>query len=336
MSGFILPAALLVLLGLAFAVSALWARSRPLALALAIGVPLAAGLYAWHRAPAPSATTTTATAAAPGAPQVDMDAALREVEARLARNPADLEGWVVLGQARMARKEYAAARTALAKAHALAPDNTAIGVGYAEALMRTDPNGRFPAEAVALLLRAAKDSPPNERAVYFLGEDRLQAGQPAQAAELWQALLPGMDAASASKLRQRIADARRQAGMPPLPAAGSGPGLAITVRLDPTLAKAAGEGGVLYVFARAPGGGGPPLAVRRITPGTWPVELTLSDADSPLPAATLSGAARVEVAARLSRSGDASPAPGDLESEAVDVAPADGKPVSLLIARVRP
>ena len=48
MSGFLLPAALLVLLAVAFAVSALWQKSRGLALAIAVVLPLAVvGLYAF-------------------------------------------------------------------------------------------------------------------------------------------------------------------------------------------------------------------------------------------------------------------------------------------------
>jgi cytochrome c-type biogenesis protein CcmH len=337
MTGFLLPAALLVLLAVAFAVSMLWAKSRGLALALALGLPLAAaGLYAWRGTPAalaPGATTPAADVRHPG---VDIDAALQEVEARVAADPSDWEGWVVLGQARMQRGDYDAARDALANAHKLVPDDDAIGVGYAEALMRTDPNHRFPAEAVALLLRAAKANPPNERAVFFLGMDRMQAGHPDQAAELWETLLPGLDPAAAAALRKQIDIARQQAGKPPLPAAVAGPGLAITVGIDPSLAKAAADGGVLFVFARAPGGGGPPLAAKRITPTAWPVELTLTDADSPMPAARLSSAERVEIVARLSRSGDAAGASGDLESAPVEAALADGKPLMVLLARVRP
>jgi cytochrome c-type biogenesis protein CcmH len=336
MTSFLFPAALLVLLAVAFAVSALWTSSRRLAIALAVAVPLAAiGLYAWRGTPAALEPGATTPVAAP-ANQPDMDAALAQVEARLKADPGDWEGWVVLGQARMERQEYALARAALAQAHALKPDEPAIGVGYAEALMRTDPNHRFPAEAVALLLKAAKANPPNERAVFFLGMDRMQAGEPAQAAKLWETLLPTLDPAAAQALRKQIDIARRQAGEPPLPAVAAAPGLDVTVQMDPSLAKLAVPGEVLYVFARAPGGQGPPVAVKQFVPQVWPVAVTLTDADSPMPAAKLSQAGRVEVVARLSRSGDAMGASGDLESEPVVASLADHAPVALLLARVRP
>lgn len=83
----------------------------------------------------------------------------------------------------------------------------------------------------------------------------------------------------------------------PAAAPASGPGVRVTVDLD---AGAKQRSGILFVIARN-AGSGPPVAVKRIVAGTFPVEVELTSADSmmgqPLPASF-----RLE--ARLDSDGD--------------------------------
>jgi cytochrome c-type biogenesis protein CcmH len=220
MTAYLLPVALLALLAVAFAVSVLWQRSRPLAFALAIVPLVAAGLYAWRSQPtasvesgAPAAATPTASTPAPasaaaqaGAP-TGGDAAVADLEAKLQAAPDRWEDWALLGRIRMEQGQFAAARDAFAKAHGLVPDNDAVAVGYAEALLRASPDQRFPPEAVVLLERAVRADPPDERAVFFLGIQRMLEDQPGAAADLWESLLPRVDEAAAATLRPQIAAA---------------------------------------------------------------------------------------------------------------------------------
>jgi cytochrome c-type biogenesis protein CcmH len=110
----------------------------------------------------------------------------------------------------------------------------------------------------------------------------------------------------------------------------------VEVDIDPTLRKAVAAGDVLFVFARSTDGAGPPLAVQRVAAGDWPVRLRLSDADSPMPAGKLSSVAQVVVHARVSKSGNAQGANGDLEADPVTVDTRAHEPVHLLITRSRP
>jgi cytochrome c-type biogenesis protein CcmH len=347
MSGFVLPAALLVLLVAAFAVSALWQSSRRLALAIAIALPvLAAGLLLWRGtapaidAPPPVAATPADAADAPrDAAPVDVEALVADLERKLEADPSQWEGWVLLGRVRLDQGDTAAARAAFARAHQLVPDNDLVAVGYAETLMRTDPEQRFPPEAVALLERAAQAQPADERALFFLGLHRLASGEPAAAADLWETLLPRLPPDAAVALRQQIAAARAQAGQadvpPPAPAA-AGPTLRLSIAAEPRLAEAARLGAIVFVFARtAPDQRGPPVAAKRIVAGDWPLAVTLSDADSVMPTAKLSAQREVFVTARLSLAGNATGAPGDLESPTVRVRVADGANATLTLDRVR-
>ena len=100
--------------------------------------------------------------------------------------------------------------------------------------------------------------------------------------------------------------------------------------------SAARPGDVLFVFARSADGKGPPFAARRVEVGQWPVTVGLSDADSPMPAAKLGTQQQVVIQARLSHSGDATPASGDLEADPLTVKVGDGNTASLVLNRTRP
>ena len=64
-----------------------------------------------------------------------------------------------------------------------------------------------------------------------------------------------------------------------------------------------------------------PLAVLRIPAGELPKEFTLDDSMAMAPGAKLSGAAAVIVEARVSRSGNALPQPGDFAGRSAPIKP---------------
>jgi cytochrome c-type biogenesis protein CcmH len=119
-------------------------------------------------------------------------------------------------------------------------------------------------------------------------------------------------------------------------AADVGPTLAITVRIEPTLANLAAPGDILFVFARRPDGKGPPVAAKRIVIDKLPLDVTLSDGDSPMPAGKLSSQKTVLVMARLSKSGNAQASSGDVESDPATVTLSDAKPITLSLTRALP
>ena len=57
-----------------------------------------------------------------------------------------------------------------------------------------------------------------------------------------------------------------------------------------------------------------PVAVERLTAAQLPAEITLDDADNAMPNLSLSQMTQVVVGARISKSGNAIPQPGDLEA----------------------
>ena len=93
-----------------------------------------------------------------------------------------------------------------------------------------------------------------------------------------------------------------------------------------------GSQAVLFIFARAPGGG-PPLAVIRAAASSLPGQFTLSDANSMIPGRSLSGNEELALVARISASGEPTEQPGDWYAQKT-VRPADGGVVELVIDQV--
>lgn len=329
MSAFAASLAVLLLAALAIGLAPLWRGQRRLALGVA--VLLAAGtvmLYALLGTPAALDASNIRR------PET-LEEAIAQLQRRLSEEPESIEGWVLLARAQMSQGRWSEGRDALARAHALAPDNPDLAVEYADALMRAAPDGRFPPEAVALLEGVLKEQPTHQRGLFYLGAQRLQAGQPAEAAEIWERLLPLLQGDTAAALREQIGLAREQAGLPPLAdgqAPAAGPAITVTVQLEPALAGRLRGDEVLYVFARTVDGASLPVAVKRLPATGFPVTVSLSDADGLMPAQSLSQQARVRLLARISRSGDAAAAPGDLEAAPVELEVADGAAATLRIA----
>ena len=86
-----------------------------------------------------------------------------------------------------------------------------------------------------------------------------------------------------------------------------------TVTLDPALKARVADTDMVFIFARAAEGPRMPLAVIRKTVKDLPLRFTLDDSMAVMPSLKLSSVARVIVGARISKSGNATPTPGDLQ-----------------------
>ena len=89
------------------------------------------------------------------------------------------------------------------------------------------------------------------------------------------------------------------------------------------------------LLARRGEAGGPPLAVVRRSVHSWPVSITMTDADAMVPGSSLAGAGTLDLVARISRSGQPTANSGDLYGElSYDFAAT--APMSLIIDRIVP
>lgn len=329
---FALIACAAALLALGLVLRPMWrARPRSAAALLAGLVALAAGLYQWVGTP--SALDAT---------MVKRPATIEEAVAQLERNREhfpDHEGWVMLATAyaRLGRNEEA--RDAWEQVLSREPNDANFLAAAAEARARADAANRFDDRALGHLRHALKTDPRHQRARFFLGIALRQRGEAAEAARTWEPLLSEVDAENGATLRAEIDAARRDAGLPPLPAAApataasTADALTVKVALDPAFAARVRLRGdaTVFVIARAPDGPPMPVAVEKRRVSELPLTVSLDDGDSPMPTAKLSSLREVEVVARLSESGNAMRQEGDIESAPVRVALPAKAPVELVL-----
>jgi cytochrome c-type biogenesis protein CcmH len=93
-----------------------------------------------------------------------------------------------------------------------------------------------------------------------------------------------------------------------------------TVRLAPALARQVKPDDTVFVFARAAEGPPMPLAVMRARAADLPLQFALNDTMAMAQGMTVSAHPRIVVTARVSKSGSAKPAPGDLQGASAPVA----------------
>ncbi len=133
---------------------------------------------------------------------------------RMKNNPDDLAGWRKLGRAYVVLGDFASARDAWARAAALAPSDTEVLLGYAEALVGNESDDtKLPAEFAPLVERIRTIAPDNKLGLFFAGLVERAAGRTAEARILWRQLIDQLPAGSPDRaLLQRRLDALDSGG----------------------------------------------------------------------------------------------------------------------------
>jgi cytochrome c-type biogenesis protein CcmH len=258
---------------------------------------------------------------------------------RLKSQPEDVEGWAMLGRSHSILGQYPQAVTAFQRVITLRPDDAQGHADLADA-MGMAAGRKLDGEPEKLIAKALQLDPGNVKALGLAGTIALQRGDAAQAAKHWELALRKVEPGSemASNLLAAANEARQKTGQPPLPApaAVAAPGMAaapamadgakpappaapgtgtvqVRITLAPALAAKAAPDDTLFIFARAPQGGRAPLAILRKQVRDLPLAVTLDDSLAMSPAMRLSSVTQVVVGARISKSGNAMPQPGDLQ-----------------------
>lgn len=117
------------------------------------------------------------------------------------------------------------------------------------------------------------------------------------------------------------------------PAAAAASRVSGTVSLDATLAGQVAPDDTVFVFARATQGPRMPLAIVQVKVRDLPYRFSLDDSMAMTPELKISGFPEIVVAARISKSGNATPAAGDLEGVSAAVRPGTGD-IGVAIDRV--
>ncbi len=198
--------------------------SPALLLAAALLVPAGAfALYLWLGNPTvesvpfserPSPSPATAAAPPPSLPDVEtMMAGLR---ARLAENPADLQGWIMLARSAGVLGDYGEAIEAYGRALALNPDMPSVHSALGEARVMAA-EGVVTETAQRAFEAALAGDPEDPRARFYLAMAREQDGDLQGALDALRALLAEApaDATWTEGVRQRAAGLAEALGLDP-------------------------------------------------------------------------------------------------------------------------
>ena len=319
MTTFLIVAVVLGVLTAAWMLRPLWSSGQSRGLPLGLGIAFCAaaiGLYVlWSRwswpADAPSIADTPA-------------AMVKRLAKRLENEPEDVAGWLMLGRSYVALEQFPLALRAYQRADRLEGGRNAEAlVGMAEAMV-LQADGVVDERAGRIFEQALLLAPDSERALFFAGVAAQRRGDAATAIARFQSLLALNPPENIRPiLEQQIAvlqsgvgaAAPAATGTPAasgVPAAsGAQARVRVSIAIAPAFASRVTPGATLFVFVRKPGQPGPPLAVKRL-PAALPVTVELGPEDSMVPGLAISAGDSVEVSAKISADGSATPRSGDV------------------------
>jgi cytochrome c-type biogenesis protein CcmH len=306
------------------------------AFVLAVG----AGGYAWLGNPAAtqvgpmgSAMTPESAPAAASAPHSTESAQIlamtESLAAKLKADPKNAEGWAMLARSYAVLGRYEEATSAYKKALELRPEDARLYADLADAVAVTQ-GRKLDGEPARLVAKSLSLDPANFKGLSLAGTIAFEKQDFKGAVDLWTKALKNAPADNPDLVRQMtgaLEDARQRAGLPPVealkvkdaqaaePVAASGAEVSGRVTLSKALVGKVSPEDTVFVFARAAQGPRMPLAILRKQVKDLPTDFKLTDALAMSPQMKLSGFPEVVVGARVSRSGQAMPQPGDWQGQ---------------------
>lgn len=246
---------------------------------------------------------------------------------RLKQNPDDATGWTMLGRSYAVLGRYQESADAYARAVTLVGDDANLLADYADTLAMAR-GGNLIGEPMQIVQRGLKVDPKNVKLLALAGSAEFAQKKYAEAVRYWERSLaeipPGSDFRRA--VESSIEEARKAGSLPAAPenktqVAADSKAITGTVSLAPGLASQVEPGDTLFVFARPAKGARMPVAILRVAASQLPYTYRLDDSQAMAAGNALSSQAEVVVGARISKSGNALPQPGDLEGASAPVAP---------------
>ena len=275
-------------------------------------------------------------------PQHTMQELITRLEKRLQENPADAEGWMMLGRTYMTLKRYSDASRAFEKVISQIGEKASVLLALADATAMSN-NGQISGKPLELVEKALAMSPNEPTGLWLAGMGYEEQGRYRKAIQSWQKLLPLLkDEQSKQKVNSMISRANSHLGDNPVEAPAStvatsqDKSILVNVDIAPALKNKIPSDTTVFIFARPKSGSRMPLAVVRKLVKDLPVQVTLNDAMAMTEATRLSQFNAVNVVARVSFSGSAMAQPGDYQSDTQVAEPGQKGMVKLLIEKQLP
>lgn len=258
--------------------------------------------------------------AAPGQAAGGLDTVVNKLAEKMAADPNNGEGWLLLAKTYYELQKFAEADAAYAKGAALMTLDAPTLADWADAHAASK-NAQWDAEGRKLVERALAADPRNAKALALSGSEAFDRGDYKAAIDFWTRLkaVPFTELMDSRILDGNIeeAKARLTGAKPAGDAKSAGPApksatVAGVVTLNPALQGKVSPNDTIFVTAKAPDGAGAPLAVWRYKGSDFPIEFRLDDSSAILPGRTISQFPEVLVTAKVSKTGNAEPGKGDI------------------------
>ena len=252
-----------------------------------------------------------------------------ELTKRLAQEPNNADGWVMLARVERSLSHYASAEKALTKSLSLS-QNDDVEIERAEVLAQIN-HGSFKGEPWSIILKVLKANPDQGNALLLAGSAAFSEERYADALKYWQRVQKFVppESPDSAALMDAIAKAQERLGIKPSSQSTNTAGVSGPSALPPKTGDAAKSkligrvdvssalatkihpSDTVFIYAVPVSGSRMPLAMIKTTVAQMPFDFVLDDSNAMNPAANLSSVTEVMIKARISASGNAMPQPGD-------------------------
>jgi cytochrome c-type biogenesis protein CcmH len=297
------------------------------AVVLAVALPLGSmGLYMWVGQP--EALEPMALKTPDQVDPKDLAKMAQTLSEKLKAKPDNLQGWVMLGRTYRTLENFDAALQAFDRALKLTDDDDLKLERIEVIAMKRQ--GLFEGEPWNVIREILQKDPEHFGALLTAGSASYAEGKFADALKYWEKArkpldannpdLPGLDNAIAT-VRDKLGFPAQAAGAAATVPASSASnakvmstGLNVSgqISLSAALKAKANPNDAVFVYATPANGDRMPLAILKTTVSQLPLNFTLDDSSAMTPERKLSTAGEVLVKVRVSKSGNAMPASGDL------------------------
>lgn len=286
-----------------------------------------------------------------------VNALIFRLEEKMQKNPDNPEGWAMLARAYRLTGRLDEAERALGRVGPTINQDASLLADLAEILAQK--NGALAGRPGELILQALQLEPDNAKALYLAGAAAFEEARYNVAIAHWEQLKKQFDPGSeeARNIAAGIAKAREAGGikvgadespalqggraknaplavadddMAPVAKAANATAASDTaiasavsgrVELSPALRAQTTPGETVFIFARAVAGPRMPLAIQQARVADLPLDFHLDDTQAMAPENKISTAKELRIEVRVSKTGQAMPASGDLTGSSAPVKP---------------
>ena len=173
---------------------ATYSASRKTAISLLLLLPLLATV-GYGLLGNPKALDPTQTSAPPKMTQEQINGMVTKLAERMAANPDDLKGWLMLARSYKTMGRYDEAVAAYGKAEKLVNEDPDLLASYAETVAMANGKG-LKGKPMQLVDRALKLDPKHPHSLFLAGAAALEAGDNKKRIAYWESLLPQVEPGS--------------------------------------------------------------------------------------------------------------------------------------------